>query len=52
MTTLPNKLYNHVCECAINRSMKENDYNGKQKLACIITSKNRQCVLCNWYELL
>ena len=52
MSILPKKLFNFANECACRRSTIENDYNGKQKLACIIISKNRQCLLCKWYKLL
>jgi len=49
---LTNKLYNIACNCALHRSSIMNDGNGKQKLACVIISKDRSCVLRDRYKLL
>ena len=49
---LTNKLQNMVCQCAHHRSQIANDFNGKQKLACLIVSGDRSCVLRARYKLL
>ena len=49
---LTNKLYSIACNCACSRSVIENDGNGKQKLACVIVSKDRSCILCKWNKSL
>ena len=45
---LTNKMYSIACECACSRSVIENHGNGKQKLACVIVSKDRSCILRKW----
>jgi hypothetical protein len=42
---ISNKLHSLTLDCATCRAAKENDYNGKQKLACLIVSKDRSYVL-------
>lgn len=49
---LTNKLQGMVCQCAHYRSQINNDFNGKQKLACLIVSGDRSCILRARHKLL
>ena len=49
---LTNKLTTIVHSEAISRSGMENDFNGKQKLSCVIIPKNQSWVLHDWTKLL
>ena len=49
---LTNKLTTIVNNEAISRSSMENDFNGKQKLSCVIIAKEPSRVLRDWAQLL
>ena len=49
---LTNKLTTIVNNEAISRSSMENDFNGKQKLSCVIIPKDQSWVLRDWPKLL
>ena len=49
---LTNKLTTIVNNEAISRSSMENDFNGKQKLSCVIIPKDQSWVLRDWTKLL
>ena len=42
---ITNKLHSLTLDCASCRATINNDFNGKQKLACLIVSKDRSYVL-------
>ena len=46
------KLNKIACKYSLHRSGIENAGNGKQKLICVIISKNRSYVLRPWHKLL
>ena len=49
---LTNRLTTIVKTEAISRSCMENDFNGKQKLSCVIIPKDQSWVLHDWAKLL
>lgn len=49
---LTNKLTTIVQSVALSRSCMENDFNGKQKLSCVIIPKDQSWVLHDWNKLL